>query len=240
MPLPRTVPVAVALGAAMYVPLLGLRFALGRWQAISLFGVEPALFARYASCAGLVLISLAAMASCRDVGWREFGFRRPDRGWMRYAVAAVALGLITSIFLKLVSGGGLDASVAGIRPVALLGLVLAATIAEELFVRGWMQGFLEPLNEHAVNVMSKRVSVPVLTGALFFGAMHLSLTKLGVDVATLATIFVFTIVLGLLAGLARSISGSLEAAVLTHLAGNFGGIVGGIIYVLATGAHPNP
>ena len=79
-------------------------------------------------------------------------------------------------------------------------------------------------------------SIPVLTGALAFGAMHLSLTLTTIDAWTIVCVLSFTTLLGLLAGLARERTRSLIQAIGTHLAGNVGGILGGIAYAIATGA----
>jgi membrane protease YdiL (CAAX protease family) len=66
--------------------------------------------------------------------------------------------------------------------------------------------------------------------------MHLSLTLAEIDAFTIVCVLSFTTLLGLLAGLARERTGSLMPAIGTHLAGNVGGIVGGIAYAIATGA----
>ena len=95
-------------------------------------------------------------------------------------------------------------------------------------MRGWLQGFLQPLGTHGVKVAFATVSVPVLTGALAFGAMHLP-AVLRIDAWTTVLILAFTICLGLLAGLIRERTGSLLPAFWVHLAGNAGAILAGMV-----------
>ena len=60
-------------------------------------------------------------------------------------------------------------------------MVLYSTAVEELFTRGWLQGFLEPGRERSVLLPALPLSVPVLASALVFTAMHLTLVGKGVD-----------------------------------------------------------
>jgi membrane protease YdiL (CAAX protease family) len=110
-------------------------------------------------------------------------------------------------------------------------LLLFGPAAEELFTRGWLQGFLQPLRTRLLKLGPISMSVPVLTGALAFGAMHL---KVGftTDVVTGVAIVIFSTSLGFLAGIARERTGSLLPAIAVHLAGNAGGILGGLVMII--------
>jgi membrane protease YdiL (CAAX protease family) len=235
MALPRTIPLAVALGTAMYLPAVGFRSLLSDH-----FGVDPGheisvpvRLASYGLLAGTAMLAIC-IGAARD-GWRPFGFCRPVRGWGRFAAAAVLTGIVSSLAIKLGHGSGLDSAMGGIGAGATVALLVVATLVEELFVRGWMLGFLEPIAGVELHFAGISASARVLTGAVFFAAMHLTLAKTSIDLTTFAIILGFTMLLGVLCGIAREKSGSLLAAIATHIAGNVGGVVGGILYVLVTG-----
>jgi membrane protease YdiL (CAAX protease family) len=236
MRLPRTVPIALSLSALIYVPILILRNAMPvmAWEART--GLAHSTIARFLGMAMLALLTLMAMTACRAISWPDFGFCRPSDRWLRFAGGAVLLGAISTLILKSSGGGGLDSAMAGVSPFEIILILLVATCVEELFVRGWMQGFLAPLSGRRVGLLGTSISVPVATGALAFGAMHLSLTLSTIDALTIVCVLAFTTLLGALAGVARERSGSLVAAVGTHLAGNVGGILGGIAYAIGTRA----
>jgi membrane protease YdiL (CAAX protease family) len=227
------------LSAIIYVPIVISRNAwpVMPWEAAT--GLTHATVSRILSNSVLALMSIAIMASCRDVTWREFGFQRASGKWLRFSAVAVMLGMVTTVVVKASGASGLDGALAGTSPLELLIVLLVATCVEELFVRGWIQGFLAPLQPNRVGIARFAVSVPVATGALVFGAMHLSLILREIDTTTVLCVLSFTTILGLLAGLARERTGSLVPAIGTHLAGNIGGILGGILYAIATGATPN-
>ncbi|HEV7491821.1 MAG TPA: CPBP family glutamic-type intramembrane protease [Rhodanobacteraceae bacterium] len=204
------------------------------WEAH--LGLSHAMIARFLGLATLALLTLLAMVLCRDISWLEFGFRRAKGAWLRFAGGALLLGAVSTLVLKWSGGGGLDAAMAGVSPVELALLLVLATCVEELFVRGWIQGFLAPLRANKIELFGFEASTPVVICALAFGSMHLSLTLAEIDAFTIVCVLSFTTLLGLLAGLARERTGSLMPAIGTHLAGNVGGIVGGIAYAIATGA----
>lgn len=236
MRLPRTVPIVLLLGAVIYVPVVAFRNTLPVMPWEARLGLLHAAIARFLGLATLALLTLLAMATCRDIPWREFGFRRAKGAWLGFAGGALLLGAVATLILKWSGGGGLDAALAGVSPVELALLLVLATCVEELFVRGWIQGFLAPLQGNKIELFGFEASIPVLTGALAFGAMHISLALSAIDAFTIVCVLSFTTLLGLLAGLARERTGGLIPAIGTHLAGNVGGIVGGIAYAIATGA----
>jgi membrane protease YdiL (CAAX protease family) len=229
MSLPRTLPVALVAGTLMYLPAVALRTVLTASPSAAATVQAPSFLARASGFLLLASIVLVVMAvEARKTGWAQFGFRRSAGGWGASAGAAAALGVVSSVVLGVVSGGGLDATLKGMSPGLVVAMVLIATFVEELFVRGWMLGFLQA----DVDVGTSRarvVSAPVLTSALFFAAMHGTLARAGIDLATLATILVFTTLLGICCGIARVRSRSLLPAIATHFAGNLGGIAGGIL-----------
>jgi membrane protease YdiL (CAAX protease family) len=100
---------------------------------------------------------------------------------------------------------------------------LYASICEEILTRGLIQGFLTPLERYGFRLFSVRISLPVVTGALFFGLMHMAVLTTGVALSSVIVYVVFASVLGLVAGYYREQTGSIFPAVLVHMFGNIGG-----------------
>ena len=104
----------------------------------------------------------------------------------------------------------------------VLSVWIYASICEETFVRGLLQGYLSTLGLQKVFRVGKwLLSVPVLLGAFFFGAMHVVLwPKMGpfaLVPMSLATM------LGVVTGYYREKSGSLLPAIVIHALFNIGG-----------------
>jgi membrane protease YdiL (CAAX protease family) len=149
------------------------------------------------------------------------------------------LGTLSGLAVKLSPGKGMDEAMKGIAPPFIPLLILVASAVEELAMRGWLQGFLEPLRGRVVKMGPVTVSVPVLTSSLTFGAWHLPVILF--DPWTGCIVVVFTTLLGYLAATARERSSGLAPAVWTHIAGNVGGILAGILYTvvhMAMGGAP--
>ena len=98
-----------------------------------------------------------------------------------------------------------------------------ASIAEEVLTRGLIQGYLSPLKHMGIKVFKYYISLPVLVGALFFGAMHLMLLSMGVDIYSVMNIVVFGTLLGIIAGYQKEKTNSLIPAIIVHLCFNVGG-----------------
>ncbi len=100
---------------------------------------------------------------------------------------------------------------------------LYASVSEEILTRGLIQSFLTPLSEYGFSVFGVRISLPIVTGALFFGLMHAALLTTGMALFPVISIVVFASILGLIAGYQREQTGSLIPAILVHAIGNIGG-----------------
>jgi membrane protease YdiL (CAAX protease family) len=158
----------------------------------------------------------------------EFGFRRGKEGRTRqFIVMAFVLGALTSALI-------LIAGLQGLRGVmgrftflqVVLSIWIWSSIVEEVFVRGWLQSTI------ARQGASPHVQV-LLSGA-FFGAIHLSLLRLGVDMGSVAVIVTATFLLGLICATLRQRTESLGSATLAHIAFNVGGVAGGIVGTIVT------
>jgi membrane protease YdiL (CAAX protease family) len=176
--------------------------------------------------------------------WRRrvpgrYGFEK-SRGvaWRRVCATGIAMGAGAALLVLLAGGRGMQA-VFGEMKLWQIVLVIwfGSSIAEEVFTRGWAQGALERWESARYG----GVSVPVLTGAVLFGSMHLSLfTRL--DAITSTIIVIGATALGLYAGTLRERHRGLLPAFAAHICFNVGGMFGGIVYAigyrLATGRLP--
>ena len=205
---------------------------VGRPGAPSLSWWQPALWRAFGSYTALGLFSWLLMVWTCDGEWRQFGFQRARQPWGRFVLLAVLLGMSVTLALKLSSGQGMDRALKGLAPVPVLLMVLYSSVVEEVFTRGWLQGFLESLSGRTVPLPGLSLSAPVLASAVVFGAMHLTLLGKGVDALSIGVILAFTTGAGLLSALVRERTGSLLPAIWTHLAGNVGGVLGGVAYAL--------
>jgi membrane protease YdiL (CAAX protease family) len=172
--------------------------------------------------------------------------RRPPAiwGW------AVPRRIVTSTVLPILAGGALGASTTaviigldlppmpGIREMGLLQIVtiiwLGSTLAEEVFVRGLIQGWMQPEASPGAPGSTARV----LASGLLFGALHLSLFVQGAAPGTAAVIVTATTLLGLVCAWSRERSGSLLGPLAAHFAFNVAGLIGGIVTVIAKGHLP--
>lgn len=111
----------------------------------------------------------------------------------------------------------------------IIGVWILASIAEEVFTRGLIQGFLNPLTRFGFSLWGLRISIPVLISGLFFGLMHLGILSTGANLLSVATIVIFAFILGIIAGYYREKSESLIPAIFIHMCGNVGGWFGDLI-----------
>jgi len=96
-----------------------------------------------------------------------------------------------------------------------------ASICEEVFTRGLLQGFLSPLTRYGINLSKKlRLSLPVLFSGLYFGMMHIvAIDRIGPPVILFATL------LGIISGYYREKTESLIPAIIIHALFNIGGML---------------
>ena len=95
-----------------------------------------------------------------------------------------------------------------------------ASICEELLTRGLLQMLLGGNSRDGAGA-PRKLSMPVIVSALFFGAMHLVLVK-SMGLAAVPVILL-TVFLGLVAARYRERTGSLLPAIIVHALFNIGG-----------------
>jgi membrane protease YdiL (CAAX protease family) len=177
----------------------------------------------------LVLSILLILAISRG-DFSRYGFRI---GKNFQLIRIMLLGLIVGIAGTLI--GALAPDDISVEPEfgsfinLVIGVWILASIAEEVFTRGLIQGFLGPLAGSGFTLRGLRISLPVLISALFFGLMHLGVLSTGANLSSVLIIVIFAFMLGIIAGYYREKSESLIPAIIIHMCGNVGGWLGDLI-----------
>jgi hypothetical protein len=151
-------------------------------------------------------------------------------------VSIIVSIVITGVGMVLVMLGG-EGGVNGTDSImgsgilkAIISVWIIASISEEVFFRGLLQGFLNPLKKSGINLFKIHISVPIIFSALFFGLGHIGVISfLGTNMTIL--IIINATILGFIAGYYREKTGSLIPAIVVHMTFN---IVGSIIGIILT------
>jgi membrane protease YdiL (CAAX protease family) len=223
--------------SAIFLGVVVLFAAWGSSRAVEYLSPEgsPAWVVLFISGAAMLAVSLILVLASSMGDPTRFGFTRPKVGG-GYGVGitwGIVLGIAASI-LNLAAGGGGLGPVQGLGFVQIVLLVwILASVAEEVLVRGYVQSYLQPLAHVGFTVFRLRISLPVALSALFFSAMHLILLTTDTSFLTIYVVLVFTFFLGLVTAYQRERTGSVLPAVAAHVSFNVGGMIGGIVFVVA-------
>jgi membrane protease YdiL (CAAX protease family) len=191
----------LALALLLFLSVYAPAFALVAWLHPSVEVTVPLIIA-VSACIAAICMALFAK---QPKGIAEFGLARSP---FSYIIAATAAGVIIGVIFAYIAAlypahSPLDLS--QLQPwMIFVYFVIAAPIQEELIFRGLLQSLV------ARGVSSQTfwaVNFPVLFTAVLFGIIHVDS---GLVVATEA------VMLGLIAGELRRISGSLIPAILFH------------------------
>jgi len=153
------------------------------------------------------------------------------RGTYRFRPTILLWALPTAVLAVLGSlapgGGGGSGPAGGLaRLQAVIFVWVYASICEEVLTRGLLQTLLS--EGRGPRTRRFGFSMPVVTSALFFGAMHIVLVRsMG---AAAAPVIVMVVLLGLLAGRLRETTGSLIPAIIVHALFNVGGM--GTVWII--------
>jgi hypothetical protein len=197
----RTIGLSVGLLAVVYVPTF-----------IIVGVLRPSLdIAVQLICGISVLIALATMAlfgATAQYTPAEFGFRRPDRTSVAWAVFAGAPAALVAAWLdqRFGSAGPLAGLTLSL-PAALAIFGVCAPVQEEIIFRGLVQTAAARNCPGNVVFGGVRISYAVLIAAALFGLVHL-------EVAVFTAIAAFG--LGVFAGELRKRSGSLFPPIVLH------------------------
>ncbi len=146
-------------------------------------------------------------------------------------LAAIIVNISMTIMTKIL-GGKIEIHPAFMKmsPLQIFVFVfIYASIAEEVLFRGFLMNILEPLNTKGINILKRKISVPIIISAFAFGLAHLILITAGVGGLFLLRIVVFTTILGLIAGYYQEKYHNNAFAIIVHMAGNFMGVIGALL-----------
>lgn len=182
----------------------------------------------------LILLSIAAIKFVLKISLAEAGFKKSTEKWKKGKIifSGMGLGAAATILIFFTPAEGVPLVKQLNVLEFLLVVIIWSSIAEEIFIRGFLQSYLKPLEQNKVNFLGFQCSVPVLTCALIFSGMHLSLLFAGADYYTVVFTLITTFLLGLLAGLFREKYDSVIPSVITHMLFNVGGILAGIVIAI--------
>jgi len=218
MPKTLSSPIAATIGALIFFAL-----SVSVSTVVNAMGFEGFATRQIALKLAMVIVSLVLMALIgRDR--RTWGFVAPREWFLSTMLPICGAGMLGALATATILGLGLP-PLAGLSELSVPTLVLViwfgSTIAEEIFVRGLIQGWMQPLTagEHGGRV---------LASGILFGAMHLGLFAGDTDARTAVTIVVATTLLGLICAWSRERSGSLVGPLTAHFAFNACGVFGGI------------
>jgi membrane protease YdiL (CAAX protease family) len=192
----------------------------------------------------LIVLSLMAIKYILKIPLTEAGFIKPVLRLKKAKIvfSGMGLGALATILIFFTPAKGIPLlkELNGLE--FLLIVVIWSSLAEEILVRGFVQSSLKPFEQHTVKIFKIQLSVSVITSALVFAGMHLSLLFAEIDYYTIVFTVITTFLLGLLAGVYREKYHSIIPAIITHMSFNVGGIITGIIiaiiYKILTGELP--
>ncbi len=169
----------------------------------------------------------------------QYGLKKPigELKWGAIIGIGLLIGSIATIII-IVTGATGNPSLKdlGIREKVLL-IWLLASISEEIFVRGLLQGYLNPLEGTKISIGKHDISYPIVFSAIFFGIIHLPLIFLGADLITVSVVFLMTITLGFFAASLREKYNSVLPSIGIHITTNIGGtMLGPIVYAILVGS----
>lgn len=204
-------------------------FAVATWIRIlttDYFRPYPAWVSQVVFQITLVGLGFLAFAKSR-LSWDACGFRKvPVLKFVVIYLLAMGLGVLTSMIMVLTPAKGLNMLAQYSLVTYVVFIWFFSSVAEEIFVRGWMQSAIRP------SVQGKCCGLAsdgaVLSSALLFGAMHLAILLRGVDGLTAVILIPATFLLGFLCAFVRQKSGSLFPAIIAHVLFNMGAFVGGL------------
>lgn len=180
----------------------------------------------------MLLLSLGLILLVSRGRLAGYGFR-----WSRQ----IPFAKIIAFSLLLSLAGNLAAHIFDLAPKRVFGfaaqplldkmvyLWVWSSISEEVFTRGFVQGYLDPFRHIGIKIQSLFLSLPVITGALVFGGMHFILLTFGLEFFRVLYLVILTTLLGLYAGYQKERTNSLVAAVIIHLFFNMGGSLYGLL-----------
>ncbi|MHA2306807.1 MAG: CPBP family intramembrane glutamic endopeptidase, partial [Candidatus Hodarchaeales archaeon] len=169
----------------------------------------------------------------------QYGLNKPigEVKWGSILGFGLLIGSIATIIIIITEANGNPSLKGlGIREKILL-IWFLASISEEIFVRGLLQGYLNPLESMKITFGSRNISYPVILSTIFFGIIHLPLIFFGADLISVSVIFLMTLTLGFFTATLRENHHSVVPSIGIHITTNIGGtMLGPIVFAILVGS----
>ncbi len=221
----RRLVTGILAGASIYV--VGL-FVIPSWEPIEAIIDSTSISAANITQMVYLTISITLMLILSRGKLSTFGFRLVKLKPLALAVLISILFELVLLTIMMISidlftpqpmmpeqAGQLSMSF----PRTIISIWLIASTCEELFFRGLIYGFLEPLKKSRFILLSKYISLPVAVAAIMFGLGHLCLLSF-MPPLIVANIVLSTTTCGFVAGYFRETTGSLIPAIAAHMTFN--------------------
>lgn len=160
-----------------------------------------------------------------------YGFRFPQNiPWRKVLSLGLGVGILASLLGFFLNHGEQPLLFEFSFLQTIVIIWICGTVAEEVLMRGLVQGYLNSLQPYGISIAGVRISLPVFVAAVYFGLMHMGLLTMGASGSFVMFIVLFTFFIGLIAGYYREKTGSLIPALIVHFMANVGG--GVLDYIL--------
>jgi membrane protease YdiL (CAAX protease family) len=178
----------------------------------------------------MLLISVVLAVFLGDKHLKAFGLRSsPMKFLVKASIAGFALGGPSDGMSASLRVRGPELFGSFSIPQQIVFVWFLASLAEEALTRGLLQGIMSVWAERSASLFRVRLQWPAVVSAAFFAVTHLPLLLTGADRSAVAIIMTSALVLGLIAGQVRYLTGSLWPAVVVHSSANAAGTLPGIL-----------
>jgi membrane protease YdiL (CAAX protease family) len=163
----------------------------------------------------------------REMGWRKADWwNRTYLVWFAISAAAMMAASVTAVLM-----GARHPVAAQMSFLQLVVIVwLLSSFSEEVYVRGLVQSWVADGAD--ANGSKSAFEPSIVSSALLFAALHVSLMWSSAGVKGGVTIVLATLCVGWACAVLRARSGSLWPAIACHVVGNVAGVPGGILGVI--------
>lgn len=215
--------IIVALLMAIIILIVASAFMMSLPNASQLLEKYPWLMGFIPHTSMLVISTLILLILGRGkLG--QYGYKLPTNfSFPQIVILPLIVGIIANVILSFLP------STESFMPEGysfghiVLFIWLYASICEEIYTRGLIQGYLKPLANHAIVVFKIRLSLPVIIGAAYFSLIHLMAFAASLNPITLIVFLIIAFVLGMIAGYQLEKTGSLIPAIIVHMMFNISG-----------------
>lgn len=181
----------------------------------------------------LLLISLFSRGKVATYGLRPVkvsAMKKPVL--LSIIVSFVIISISMVLSMKSMQSGVSSESMMAPRGILkpILSVWVMASISEEVFFRGLLQGFLSPLKQYGFTFIKIHVSVPVTICAVWFGLGHFGLLRV-MNVDVVIGIVISAMALGFIAGYYFEKTGSIIPAIAVHMVFNIVGTFTTVIFM---------